>query len=112
MHFDDVFDQAAVFIVLVDQHLNVGFAVSDQSHCIGSNLGVGGAASRRGDVDGVTLLAFERHLLDEVRQNEVLLVGGNDFITPDFWNEFICGGNGYRIGGGKSSVCHVKTPKK
>jgi len=49
------------------------------------------------DVNGVALFAFERHTLDEVRQNEVLFKGSNNFIRPNFGDEVSCGGYGYRI---------------
>ncbi|OBQ41256.1 MAG: hypothetical protein AN484_21385 [Aphanizomenon flos-aquae WA102] len=109
--FNNVFDQAAVFKMLVDEHLNLGVALCNQSHGISSGFGRGVATGWARDVDGITLLAFERHLLDQVGQDEVFLVRSHDFIRPDFWDEVRCGGGGYRIGGGKCCVCHSKSSK-
>ena len=112
LDFDDVFDQAAVLIVLVDEHLDHAVALSDQGDRVGSSLGVGGAAQRGGDIDGVTLLALEVHLLDEVRQDEVLLIGRDNLITPNLGNEVRCGSGGYAISRGKGGVCHDSNLQK
>ena len=112
LDFDDVFDQAAVLVVLVDEHLDVAVAFSDQGDGVSSRLGVGSATSRGRDVDGVALLALEVHALDEVRQNEVLLIGSNDFIGPNFRDEVRCGGGGNAICGGKGGVCHDSNLQK
>ena len=112
LHLNNVLDQTAVLIVLVDQHLNIGVALCNQSNGISSSFSRSIATGRRRDVNGITLFATEGHLLDHIGQDEVLFVGSDNLITPDFWNEIGRRGGGYRIGRGKGGVCHVKSPEK
>ena len=69
--------------MLVDQHLNVGVALCNQSNGICSGFSRSIATSRARDVNSVTLFSFEGHLFDQISQNEVLFIGGNNFITPN-----------------------------
>jgi hypothetical protein len=57
-----------------------------------SGLGRSSATGRLRDVQGITLLALEAHLVDEDSHHQVGLIGCNYFITPDFWNERRCTG--------------------
>ena len=92
LSFGDVFDQTAVLEVVVDAHHDFAFGGCNQVNLSRSRLGRSNATSRRWNVNGVTLLTFEVHLLDEVRHDEGLLVSRNNLITPNFWNERCCGG--------------------
>ena len=92
LSFCDVFDQTAVLEVVVDAHHNFAFSGSNQVNLSRSRLGRSNATSRRWNVNGVTFLTFEVHLLDQVGHDEGLLVSRNNLITPNFWNECCCGG--------------------
>ena len=91
LSFNDVFDQAAVFPVLVDRNSLLAFGGSDQGNLSRSSLSRSITTGRGWNVNGVTFLTLEVHFLDEVGSNQALLVSSYDFIRPDFWNECCCG---------------------
>ena len=98
LDFNDVFDQAAVFVVLVDQDLHFRFRGGNQGNSGRSSFGRGRTTGGRRNVNGVTFLAFVVHTLDQVGRNKVFLVCSHNLVTPNLRNEGCCGSNGYGRG--------------
>ena len=91
LSLNDVLDQTRVLVVLVDVHNDFALGSGDQSNLSLSRLNRSVTTGRRRNVNRITFLAFEVHLLDEVGSNEVLLVAGDNFVTPNFRNKGIRG---------------------
>ena len=106
--FHNVFNQATIFIVLVDSDNYFQFSCSNQGDLSRSSFQRSRTTDGSRNVNGVTFLAFETHLLDEVSENQIFLVRSNDFIRPNCGDERCSS----RLSDVSSTESHIKISLK